>query len=46
MTNEEYIKAIDLRRSRRAYQSRHLSEDIKNVIREMVAAVNQAAELD
>ncbi|MBR6391985.1 MAG: nitroreductase family protein [Eubacterium sp.] len=46
MTNEEYIKAIDMRRSRRAYTSKPLSEDIKNVIKEMVDAVNQISEAD
>ena len=46
MTNDEYIKAIELRRSRRAYQNKPLSEDIKKVIKEMVAAVNQTAGLD
>lgn len=43
MTNEEYIKAIEMRRSRRAYKSRHLSEEIRAVIREMVEAVNETA---
>ncbi len=46
MTNEEYIKAIEMRRSRRAYQSRPLSEDIKSVIKEMIEAVNESADLD
>lgn len=46
MTNAEYIKAIDLRRSRRAYKQKPLSNDIMNVIREMVDAVNEEANLD
>ena len=46
MTNEEYIKAIDLRRSRRAYLSKPLSEEIKSIIKEMADAVNQTADLD
>ena len=44
MTNEEYIKAIELRHSRRAYQSRHLSEEIKAVIKEMAAAANEVSQ--
>ena len=44
MTNDEYIKAIELRRSRRAYRSRYLSDDIKNVIKEMVSAVNEISD--
>ncbi len=46
MTNDEYIKAIEMRRSRRAYGSKPLSEDIKNVIKEMVEAVNETATPD
>ena len=45
MTNEEYIKAIELRRSRRAYSSKPLNEDIKSVIKEMVEAVNTQPDL-
>ncbi|MBQ9227298.1 MAG: nitroreductase family protein [Eubacterium sp.] len=41
MTNAEYIEAIDERRSRRAYQNRHLSDDYKNIIREMADAINE-----
>lgn len=41
MTNEEYIKAIEMRRSRRSYKSKPLSDEIKAVIKEMVVAVNQ-----
>ena len=44
MTNAEYIKAIELRRSRRAYRSRPLGDDIKNVIKEMADAVNELSE--
>ncbi|MCR5207471.1 MAG: nitroreductase family protein [Eubacterium sp.] len=46
MTNEEYIKAIDMRRSRRAYSSKPLDDNTKNIIRAMVDAVNGAADLD
>lgn len=46
MTNEEYIKAIEMRRSRRAYQSRPLSSEVEAVIREMIDAVNGSADLD
>ncbi len=46
MTNEEYIKAIDLRRSHRAYSSKPLGDDVKNVIKEMVDAVNQKADFE
>jgi len=45
MTNEEYIQAVHQRRSRRAYQSRHLSEDYKAILREMVEAVNEKSGL-
>lgn len=46
MTTQEYIKAIEMRRSRRAYKNRHLDEDTRNVIKEMVEAVNESNELD
>lgn len=46
MTNEEYIKAIDMRRSRRAYRSKPLSPEIMDVVRSMVEAVNEEASLD
>ena len=46
MTNVEYIKAIDLRRSHRAYSSKPLGDDVKNVIKEMVDAVNQKADFE
>lgn len=41
MTNKEYIEAIKMRRSHRAYKSKPLSDEIKNVIKEMVDAVNE-----
>ena len=41
MTNEQYLKAIDMRRSRRSYRSTPLSPDVMDVIRQMVDAVNQ-----
>ena len=41
MTNEQYLKAIDVRRSRRSYRSTPLSPDVMDVIRQMVDAVNQ-----
>lgn len=46
MTNEEYIKAIEMRRSRRSYKGKPLNDNIKDVIREMVDTVNKAADLD
>lgn len=46
MTNEEYIKAIEMRRSRRAYQLRPLSNEIKSVITEMINAVNKNEDID
>ena len=45
MTNEEYIKAIEMRKSRRAYKSKHLDDETRNVIKEMVNAVNETAGL-
>lgn len=46
MTNEEYIKAIELRRSRRTYKARALSDDIIAVLGELVDTVNEKANLD
>lgn len=46
MTNEEYLKAIDMRRSRRAYKNRPLSPEIMEVVGDMVSAVNESAGLD
>ncbi len=45
MTNAEYVKAIDLRRSRRSYRSQKLSEEIRNLLKEMVETVNESANL-
>ncbi len=45
MTNQEYIKAINLRRSRRTYCTTALDDETKAVIREMVSAVNESAGL-
>lgn len=45
MTNEEYIKAIDMRKSRRAYKSKPLDADVMAVVKEMVDAVNKTAGL-
>ncbi len=44
MTAKEYIKAIDIRHSRRAYKSKHLSPEIKEVIKEMLEAVNELSD--
>lgn len=46
MTNEQYIEAIEKRRSRRSYKARALSPEIMGVIKEMVDAVNEEAGLD
>lgn len=46
MTTQEYIKAIEMRHSRRAYKNKPLDEDVKNVIKEMVNAVNESSALD
>ena len=46
MTTEEYIKAIEMRHSRRAYKNKPLDDDTKNVIKEMVEAVNSSTDLD
>ena len=46
MTNGEYIKAIERRRSRRAYQSKPLGDEVKAAIKEMIEAVNSTADLD
>lgn len=46
MTNEEYIKAIDLRTSRRTYKTRALPKEILDVLRNMVDAVNEASGLE
>ena len=44
MTNSEYVKAVGLRHSRRAYKNKPLSEDVKSIIREMAEAVNELSE--
>lgn len=46
MTNEQYIEAIEKRHSRRAYKQRPLGAEIKQVISQMVDAVNESAGLD
>lgn len=46
MTNEQYIEAIEKRHSRRAYKPKHLSQEIKDVIGQMVDVVNESAGLD
>lgn len=46
MTNEEYIKAIDLRASRRTYKTRALPKEILDVLRNMVDAVNETSGLE
>ncbi|MCD7797590.1 MAG: hypothetical protein LUG95_08410 [Clostridiales bacterium] len=45
MTNEEYIKAIEARRSRRTYRPRPLDKETLSVIRELTDAVNKKAGL-
>lgn len=45
MTNEEYIKAIEMRRSRRTYSPHPLDRATLNVIQSLVDAVNQNAGL-
>lgn len=45
MTNEEYIKAIDMRRSRRTYKPYALDSDTMQVIRDLVDIVNKKAGL-
>ena len=41
MTNEEYIKAIDLRCSRRTFRNIALDENSKNVIKDLVNHINE-----
>ncbi len=45
MTNEEYLKAIDMRSSRRTFKNHPLDPDTKQVIKDLVAYVNQKAGL-
>lgn len=46
MTNEEYIKAIELRRSRRSYKARGLDDDTLAVIQELVNISNEKGKLN
>ena len=46
MTNDEYIKAIEMRRSRRTYRSVGLDDSTKAVIKNLVDIVNKNAGLD
>lgn len=46
MTNEEYLLAIDKRRSRRAFKPKPLGDEVKQLIKELVDYVNEKAGLD
>lgn len=46
MTNEEYVKAIEMRRSRRSYKSRGIDSVTAQVIRELTEIVNSKSGLD
>ncbi|MFR5875391.1 MAG: nitroreductase family protein [Eubacterium sp.] len=46
MTNGQYIEAIEKRKSRRSYRNKPLDEETMGVIKDMVDAVNEAANLD
>lgn len=46
MTNAEYIEAVEKRHSRRAYRQKPLSQEIMQIIKAMVEAVNKDANLD
>lgn len=46
MTNEEYIKAIEMRRSRRTYRTRGLEKETLSVIKDMIDVVNEKAGLN
>lgn len=46
MTNDEYIKAIEQRRSRRTYRSRPLDKDTLNVISDLVDVANEKGSLN
>lgn len=46
MTNREYIKAIEMRRSRRSYRPYALDEDTVDVVCEIVDIINKKANLD
>ena len=46
MTNEEYIKAINMRRSRRTYKSKLPDEETRAAVKEMMEHVNKTAGLN
>lgn len=46
MTNEQYIEAIEKRRSRREYKNHPLEPEVMEIIKDMVSAVNETAGLD
>lgn len=46
MTNAEYIKAIEMRTSRRSYKSISLDKDTVSIIKDMVDYVNGKANLN
>lgn len=46
MTNKEYLKAIDIRASRRAFKNIALDDETKEVIREMIDYINKKANLN
>ncbi len=46
MTNEEYVKAIEMRQSRRTYTAHPLDNATMQVIRELVDIVNKSSGLD
>ena len=46
MNNEEYIKAIEMRSSRRTYRNISLDNDTKEIIKGMVDYVNKKADLN
>ncbi|MCD7871968.1 MAG: nitroreductase family protein, partial [Clostridiales bacterium] len=46
MTNEEYLKAIDIRCSRRTFKNNGLENEAKEVIKELVEYVNKKANLN
>lgn len=45
MTAQEYIKAMDMRQSRRSYQSRPLDSATRQVIKDLVDIVNKKADM-
>ncbi len=46
MTNREYLKAIDMRKSRRTYSARPLDNETVRVVKSIVDIVNERAKLD